>query len=71
MDVTTKSIGFLLVSVKIAYVIVNNIRIASVWGYFSENGKNLVGPDNQGKPQNQGFIDEVYGQEACMASQRH
>ena len=71
MGVTTNLAGFLLVSVKIAYVVLNNIRIASVWGYLSENGKNLVGPDGQGKPQNQGFIDEIHGQEACMESQRH
>ena len=70
-DVTTKSTGFLLVSAKIAIVIVNNIRVAGVWGYLSENGKNLVGLDGQGKPQSQGFIDKIHSQEACMALWRH
>ena len=32
--VTTSFAGFLCVSVKIVYAIVNNIRIVSVWGYF-------------------------------------
>ena len=31
-----------------------------LWGYLSENGKNLVGLDGQGKPQSQGFIDKIH-----------
>ena len=67
----TKFVGFTPVSAKINSVIVNNSKIAGVWDILSGNGKNLVGRDSQEKPQSQGFIDEIHGQEACMASCRH